>query len=232
MSEAGGDRALAAEALGISREELKDRIRKNKELKALWPSSLGVKGPAAPETNTVEVMNRRPKEMSDMTPESVELAQMVSASDNELLRKGLKELGVSDKMLERLKTLDGLARSSGHFLSISLEKTHRLYFIQLIGLNEVADELRGRLLAKSGDPGFIDNDELRSYLNRNYVEMVKEAGNGYKIMMEGATNMVRMLNAASGKDDPGAPTGKPKWGRVNEPKSAEPADPTAPPTHG
>lgn len=224
MTECGGDRALAAKVLGLTGTELKDRIRGNKELKALWPISRSAHGPSVPEAKTAEVMNRKPRQMSDLTPESVELAQMVSESDNELLRKGLKELGVSDKMVERLKTLDGLARSSGHFLSISLEKTHRLYFLQLIGLNEVADELRTRLLAKPNEDGYITNDEARAFLNRNYAEMVKEAGNGYKIMMEGASNMVRMLAAAKGNDDPTGPTGKPKWGRVNEPKTAEPPD--------
>lgn len=227
MTECGGNRALAAEVLGIAQHDLSARIRKNPELKALWSNSRSVHGNPAPEAKTVEVMNRRPKQMSDLTPESVELAQMVSESDNELLRKGLKKLGVSDKMVERLKTLDGLARSSGHFLSISLEKTHRLYFLQLIGLNEVADELRARLLAKPDEPGWVAGDEERAFLNRNYSEMVKEAGNGYKIMMEGAANMVRMLAAAKGNDDPTGPTGKPKWGRVNEPKAVDPTQPPA-----
>ncbi len=167
-------------------------------------------------------MNRPMEVVPPMTPESVELAQMVSEADNEILQRGLKKLGVSESMLKRLKNLDGLARSSGHFLSISLEKTHRLYFLQLVGLNEVADELREKLLAKPGQPGHIVDAEARAYFNRNYAEFVKEAGNGYKLMMEGASNMVRMLQAAKGDDDAPGPSGKPKWSRVKKAEQPKP----------
>jgi hypothetical protein len=165
-------------------------------------------------------LNRTIPELQDIGPESVDLAQMVAESDNEILRKGLKELGVSDEMLERMKTLDGLARTSGHFLSVSLEKTHRLDFLQLIHLHEVADGLRQKLLAKAGAPGHIADDETRSYLNRNYVELVKAGGEGYKLMMEGAQAMVRMLAAAQGDDPEDKPTGtgKPRWGRTGAKK--------------
>lgn len=218
MREADGNRPLAAAALGITEDQLGVRIKNHTQLRALWSRANedihGINGPKV--TTETEALNRDISVLPGMTPEGVELAQMVSESDNELLRKGLKKLGVSDKMLSRLKTLDGLAKSSGHFLSISLEKTHRLYFLSLIGLNEVADELRQRLLAKEGEPGYIASDESRAYFNRNYAEFVKESGNGYKLMMEGAANMVRMLQAANGDEDAGAALGKPKWSRVKK----------------
>lgn len=157
------------------------------------------------------------------TPTAIELADVVSESDNVLLRKGLTKLGISQKTLDRLKTLDGLARSSGQFLSISLEKTHRMYFLQLVQLMEVSDQLRERLLAKVGEQGYINDPEARAFFNKNYIDMVKEAGSGYKLMMEGAAAMVRMLQAASGEQGGGAKK-KPGWGRTgrNGPPSPEP----------
>jgi hypothetical protein len=196
-----------------------ERIKDSPQLKALWSKVDAVDGHKAPTKG--EVMNREMSIVPPVDPEGVELAQMVSEADNEILRKGLKKLGVSEKMISRLKTLDGLAKSSGHFLSISLEKTHRLYFLQLLGLNEVADELRGRLLAKAGEPGYVNDDEARACFNRNYAEYVKEAGNGYKLMMEGASAMVRMLQAAKGDEDGPTGGGKPKWSRVKKADDAK-----------
>lgn len=202
---------------------LKYRIHTNPQLKALWGQTDGVDGPVVP--RETEAMNRPIDVLPEMSVEGVELAQMVSESDNEILRKGLAKLGVSETMIKRLKTLDGLAKSGGHFLSISLEKTHRLYFLQVVHLHEVTDLVRHRLMAKPGEDGHIASDETRAYFTRNYVELVKEGGSAYKLMMEGASNMVRMLQAAKGGDDetPGA-TGKPKWGRVRTVKDANAKD--------
>lgn len=139
-------------------------------------------------------MNRDPSDLP-AAPRSVELAELVSETDNIILRDGLAKLGVSSKMIERIKNLDGLATSSGKFLSVSLEKTHRMYFLQLVSLMEMGDELRERLMIPAGQEGYIANDEARAFFNKNYIDMVKEAGNGYKQMLEGAQAMVRMMAA-------------------------------------
>lgn len=205
-----GFKARAARLLGREPTWLRDRIRENDQLRALFGNVADAEGAQPP--REAEVMNRTPQGLP--SPGGVELAQVVGEADNLILRDGLKKLGVSEKTLERLKTLDGLAKSSGHFLSISLEKTHRMYFLQLVHLMEVSDDLRERLLAKEGEKGYIGDDEARAYFNRNYAEMVKEAGSGYKLMMEGAQAMVKMLQAAKGDEElPGGGTKKPGWGR-------------------
>lgn len=202
-----------------------DRINGHAQLKALWGKKTA-NSPAGPEAPRAgEVLNRGPLDLPKGTPAAIELAEMVSDQDNAMLREGLKKLGVRTETIERLRTLDGLARSSGHFLSISLEKTHRMYFLQLVHLMELSDDLRAKLMAKPGEDGYIVDDEARAAFNKNYAEMVKESGRGYALMMEGAAAMVKMMQAAKGDDDqPGGGMKKPKWGRVKKAEATDAQD--------
>lgn len=168
--------------------------------------------PVAP-TNG-DAMHRRPGDlpaMPGMSQQDVELALAISDADNRILREGLAAMGVGERTLKKLKGLEGLASSSGKFVAVALEKTHRMYFLQIIGNFELADDLRERFLTPKPDKDdaskFIDpiaSDEIRAMYYRNYTEMVKEGGRGYKLIMEGTEALVRMIMAAKGAGDPKA----------------------------
>lgn len=150
---------------------------------------------------------RTPEDLPEI-PDGIDLAETVAASDNILLLGKLKEMGIGEETLAKLKSLDGMATSTGKFLSISLEKTHRMYFFQLVALMEIAEKLRTTELADANIKG-----EQRAFFLKCYTDMVKEAGRGYNNMMQGAQGLVSMLLASS--DKPGAPAGnsKPGWTR-------------------
>jgi len=212
LRETKGDRARTADILGMTTHSVTIRIHADDQLRAMY----GDQTKGEPATVTVaESMSRSPDDMPDVET-SVDLAAIISEQDNLMLRQGLEKLGVSQKTLTRLKDLDGLAKSSGMFLSVSLEKTHRMYFLQLVHLMEMADELRERLMIKAGEVGYIADDEIRAAYNKNYIEMVKEIGGGYKLTIEGAQAMVRMITAAKGTDPTGSKK-KPAFSKLVSP---------------
>lgn len=176
-----------------------------------------------------DVMNRNPlTTLPAGDPESVELAQMVEQCDRELQETGLRELGVSDGLLKRLKGLEKLARSSGHFIAISLETTHRSYYLQVLELMELANDLRKRLIAGPGQTGYIADDEARAFFNKNYIEMVKEAGRAYELMLTGAQAMVKMIVDTKGLEMPNGKKKKPGWEIKSAPKGERPPMPPTP----
>lgn len=140
----------------------------------------------------------------------ISLVDIVSKADKLMLEGGLEKLGVAKEYIEKIRNLDGLAESNGKFLSASLETIHRMYFLQLVQLFGISEALQKRLAAKPGEDGYLADDEARAWFNKNYIEMVKESGNGYSLMMDGAQAMVRMMIAAG--DAGGAPGKKRKPG--------------------
>lgn len=208
--------------LGMTEKAIERRIADNSQLRALYQSTQSVKGIEAPTQG--QVLNRKPDDLPQ-DPTEIELVQLVSETENELHQLGLKKLGLSDKLLKRLKRLDGLASSSGAFIAISLEKTHRSYYVQLLELMEMAEELRVKLMIPRDQPGAVVDDEARAFFNKNYIEMVREAGRGYEMMLTGATAMVKMIGDAKGLDIPGGKKKKAGWGIVDAPKRKGPLEP-------
>jgi len=177
------------------------------------------KSPPVAAPTEAELMDRSPDTQPDSipSPASVNLALGIAEQDAKILLEGLKALGIQDKTLERLRKLDGLAQSNGHFLSVSLQTTHRMYFLQLVEMMEVAQRMKDDYIeAEIVDPANPEkklsrlSHEERAWFYKCYTEMVKEAGKGYNTMMEGTKAMVMMLKAASGDGDK-PKQGKPKW---------------------
>ncbi len=166
-----------------------------------------------------QLMDREPDSQPSgiPSPSAVNLALGIAEQDGKILLKGLKELGISERTLERLKKLDDLAQSNGHFLSVSLQTTHRMYFVQLVEMMEMAQKMKADYIdaeledpAKPGVKLSRLSHEERAWFYKCYTEMVKEAGKGYVTMMEGTKAMVMMLKAAAGDGDKPA-SSKPKW---------------------
>lgn len=211
MIVAEGDRKVAAAILGITYKQLETRIREHQQLRAVWGQA-GVNSPAGlPAPREADVMNRRPLDLPPIAPTGVELAEMVSAADKEFHELGLKKMGISEKLLKRIRDLDGLAPSSGSFIAISLEKVSRSYYVQVMELMEMAKDLRDSLMTKGGQPGYIADDKARAYFNKNYIEMVKEAGRAYELFLTGAQVMVEMMIKTKGLEMPNGKKKKHGW---------------------
>ena len=214
---------LAAAALSIPEPEVRSYVEKTPAMVRLYGTmehQAVPPDPAAP-TNG-DAMSRQPKDlpqMPGMSQEDVELALAISDADNRILREGLAKMGINERTIAKLKGLEGLASSSGKFVAVALEKTHRMYFLQIVGLFEMADEMKERFLVPKPNPEkpgeFLDpvgDDETRALYYRNFTEMVKEGGRGYKQIMDGTEALVRMIMAAKGGGDkPKTGQKKPGW---------------------
>lgn len=124
-------------------------------------------------------------------PENVSLIQQVEQQDRDIFRKALREAGVSVKTIDKLKSLDGLAINGGRLLTTSLQMTHQNFIGQHFTLTDVADDLRKRM-------DETDDPEQYAALARVWIECAKEAGKGYKLMLEGTEAQIRMMAAAKG----------------------------------
>lgn len=168
-----------------------------------------------PETPTQgETLNRSPESLPPLPPQAIELAEMVSKADKIQHDLGLEKLGFSPQALQRIRDLDELASSSGQFMAISLEKTQRSYYVQLMELMQLAHKLLKRLSIEPGQEGYILDDEARAAFNKNYIEMVKEGGRGFELMLTGTQAMVKMMMDSKGKDGAPGATKKPAWRKV------------------
>lgn len=139
---------------------------------------------------------------------------MVSKADKIQHDLGLEKLGFSKETMQRIRDLDGLANSSGQFMAISLEKTQRSYYVQLLELMQLANKLLKRLSVEPGQEGYIADDEARAAFNKNYIEMVKEGGRGFELMLTGTQAMVRMMMDTKGKEGAPGTNKKPAWRKV------------------
>lgn len=215
MVAAKGNRQEAAILLAISRTEIDERIKNHKGLSSLWGSD-GENDSLEPDVlGRADILDR---DLSERQPNAIELANMVGEAEKLMHEKALKRLGVSDTLIQRIRDLDGLASTSGHFIALSLEKTHRSYYLQSMQLMELAHSLHKRLMSDSKDPDGIADDEIRACFNRNYTDMVREAGRTYELMLTGAQAMVEMMLKMRDSDSGRRrPTGKPGWDRADKP---------------
>lgn len=211
-----------AAALGITEASVRQRVYSDPELKALYAHRKGSFGKPADESPKPPDGTAPFRRRVDDLPEPVrgiELAETVAEMDRDIYREGLREYGVSEKQLKKLKALDGLAKDSGRLLSVSLQMTHQNYLGQLHKLADVADDLLERMKGVEIDGKYIPHaPEDQASLTKCYIECVKEAGKGYQLIMEGTQAMVRMIAVASGVSDT-APARETKW----KPKKVNPA---------
>lgn len=218
LRESEGNIKLAAAALDCSEHNIRWWITNDTELNALWGGATPKSAPVTAPSEG-ELMDREPdtQPAGIPSPDAVNLALGIGEQDAKILLKGLKELGLSEATLTRLKKLDDLAQSNGHFLSVSLQTTHRMYFVQLVEMMEMAQKMKTDYIDFEGtDPADPAKKftrlsiEERAWFYKCYTEMVKEAGKGYTTMMEGTKAMVMMLKAAAGDGDK-PKSAKPKW---------------------
>lgn len=186
MREAEGDHDLAALALGISKSTLKKRIRGHHVLDALYG---GVDRRVA---GSEDVITRRAKDLPvGAELNDHQLAQLVIQQDREIQFRGYEKLGIDPKTIKKFRTLDGLAKTMGHFLSESVKTSYQMFSIQQIHLFERAEEVRDLLATK------LPTEERR-YYEKYYLDLVREVNRGHQMQFAAAEALVKMLAAAKG----------------------------------
>jgi hypothetical protein len=212
-----GAKYRAARILGKSKEYVKDRIRGNNQLNAIYNSLItDAKGMQPPTQGDVMTRNAE-----GLPPEvlKIDVLDMVTDAERMMHMMGLKKAGIPEDTLKQLKALKGLASTTGHFIAQSLEMTSRSYYLQVLKMMGAADALHARLMAKDTEPGYVANDESRAMFNKNYIEFVKEAGRAFELMLTAATSMVKMMADANDIEMPGGKKKKPGWAIVSAPKA-------------
>lgn len=191
---------VVAEALRAPESTIRNIIERTPELRAaygttgkLFPASL----PKAPTALELAERDEDDAPPAATAPAGTELLELVSAAENELHMKSLAALGVHEKTIDKLRKLEGMASSTGAFIAIGLQKTHRLYYLAVVDLKTVADQIKERYL---DDPEAV-TDEQRPFYYRNYIDAVKEFGRAYESFIEGAALILKIVNNDAGGDD-------------------------------
>lgn len=193
-----GDRTAAAAALGITKAQVEYAIKSDDQLRALWGAQ--AVGGEVPLPTAEEIRMRTPSIIPNGSAVgTVDLGDIVSENDTNIMRLGLKKMGASESLLKSLKQLDKLAESGGKFLAVSLQTTHRMHFVQTIASFELADRIKKLLDA---DDAEADPEKKLSHEDRMgyfslYLEMQDATGKAYTLTLKGTESMVRMMMAAS-----------------------------------
>lgn len=163
MKLAKGNRALAAAALGISGVQLKDKIKGDPQLAAVYNNECDPPG-------DVETMVKAPsqleriKKIQDEKPDF--LALQVMKSDMELLRKGLERAGIKPETITKLKIFEGFSDNTGRFLVSTLDVMHRLQVYQAMAIFEEGEYIREQYMHN-----MTLSQEIRLEWTRRYNEI-------------------------------------------------------------
>lgn len=193
-------------------DTLRHRIEKNHQLRALYGSTRS--SPTGVVVPTIaDAMKRSPNtSVGAPAPETMDLVDMLTDAQRQLHYKGLEKAGLPPEQVKRLRNLEKLAGSTGEFIALALEKLSHNYYFQILKLMALADRTWDDLMLKPEDKGYIADAEARAFFNRNYTDMVKEAGRAYDLFLQGAQAMVEMMMKTQGIGGPkGGKKVKPGW---------------------
>ncbi len=190
--------------MNVPESNVRDVVDRDPELSAAYGTT-GKRRPAgvpvAP--SQTEILDREeddmPADAKDAANGGVEIIQMVDQAEKELHLKSLKALGVNEATLTKLRELDGMASSTASFIAIGLEKTHRLYYLAVVDLKTVADQIKERYLDPQGEKAIVGKDLLPFYY-RNYIDAVKEFGRAYDLFIQGAAVILKIVGGGNDED--------------------------------
>lgn len=206
LAEVKGNIPAAAEVLDVSETTVEYHISHDPRLRALYAPP---KGLAEVQVGEVEAMTRG---RSDAPPafaptrqegDSV-LADVVQIQDEELIIQGLKKVGISDEMVEKLRNISALGPTAGRFMASSLALTHKLMVVQTIELKVEADYIREHYLRNENLSA-----EERSYWQKSFNEIADLIGKGFDRTLAGTQALIAMQRGAAGKGRPAKPGPQP-----------------------
>lgn len=187
---AKGDFQLAAAALGISENALRQRVSKNTQLRALYQAS-----DVAPPHEGVTLERDTPPPQTLTAMENEHLLK----TNRQIMRNGLAAAGISGKVVDKLQVFENFAPNSGEYLVAALDMSHRMMLFQNVALFERAEWIKENILDKAGTPG---EDETFSPLiliewQRVYNEICELIGKGYDRTLNGTQALAKIVGTAS-----------------------------------
>ena len=189
LNEFGCDITVSADKLGIAPTTLRDRILKDKKLRALFSEQA-----ALPLPDEVDTMVR---ERSPDIPEG-KLIQAIHVNNQELdnLTDGLERNGIDSAVIAKLKSLGGFEHSAGKFLVGSLDLAQRLVTFSTVALFEKAEHIDNVYLKNNS---VSPKDKLA--WQRMYNQCVDQMFKGYSNILSGTLPMSKMLSHSGKNDD-------------------------------
>lgn len=193
---------LAAAALKCNEDTIRIKVQGDPELRRLYGPSRGQFTPRSPVAPTAaEVIDREEDDLPPHTGESkagVELLALVSEAERELHLKGLAAQDLDAKTIEKIRNLEGLATSTGAFIVMALENTHRGYYVLVMQLKSVAEDIKKKYLDDPVPGGPDDGTSvkidaaLKPFYYRNFIDAVKAFGDAYNNFLQGAAIILKM----------------------------------------
>lgn len=204
LKQTNGDRKLAAEVLGITPEELKDRLHKCPELKEAWCES---KTKARTPPSEIETLSREPMDAEArlLTINEIKSAEAM-AREESLLREGVSALNLSDRDREMAVSL------------CSFNKKHFLDSINIIsgGVTRMSitvqtkmDDVRYRIAElekKLDDPETVYEPEFREAITQElrtlyetFTNMGHLATKTFEISQKGMLTQAEIYSKVHGK---------------------------------
>lgn len=198
LRKTNGDWVATAALLGTTKKAVYERVHRDDQLRALW----GDKGfgSESPRVTEAETRTRSPEDLPDgvMPPKGIEWVDLVSEQDLELLRKGLKGMGLSDSILTKVKKMSVMA-AGGRFLAAALQVTHQSYFAGTMETFELAGRVKKLLDDDEGETDTakkLSSEDKKDYYGI-YLELQAALGQAYSLNLKGAEAIFRMTMAAN-----------------------------------
>lgn len=212
---------MAAEMLSITVPQLDWAVRNDDQLRALYGArAIGGEVPVVRQEDT---HGRSPEDLPDgvMPTKGMQWVELVSEQDIDLIRKGLKGMGLSEGILDNIKQMGKMAKSGGSFLAAALQITHQSYFASTMETFELSRRVKKILDddEKEADPAKkLSHDDKRAYYEI-YLEMQGALGQAYNLNLKGSEAIFRITMAANRRNIKTRPS-KPGFGAM----AAESAD--------
>ena len=203
MRKHDGNYGTAAEELGIAEHNLREKVRRDPKLKALWQVA-GEQGHAPTE---VELMARsEPPE----APSHKEFLGALKANGKEVFMNDIEGMLKNPANIEKLKVFDNLKGGIGRLMSNALEVTQKIAIRQNMALFEVGEKLRDDISGGSLDP---EEEILKTKL---FLQATEQQGKFYDRLLHGLDLMIKMSDKDKKQDKR-----KPGFRPIKETSNAE-----------
>lgn len=179
MRKHDGNYKTAAAELGIVEHNLREKVRREPKLKALWQ----VAGDEGHAPNENELMAR-----SDppAPPNHKEFLGALKKNGKEVFMNDIESMLKNPQNIEKLKVFDNLEGGIGRLMSNALEVTQKVAIRQNMALFEVAEKLRDDISGGGLDP---EEEILRTKL---FLQTAEQQGKFYDRLLHGLDLMIKM----------------------------------------
>lgn len=179
MRKHDGNYGSASKELGIGEHNLREKVRRDPKLKALWQVA-GEQGHAPTE---VELMARsEPPE----APSHKDFIGALKKNGKEVFMNDIEGMLKNPDNIEKLKVFENLQGGIGRLMSNALEVTQKIAIRQNMALFEVAEKLRDDISGGGLDP---EEELLRTKL---FLQTAEQQGKFYDRLLHGLDLMIKM----------------------------------------